>query len=403
MILYKNIKELLTLSRAHKKDGRNLTPDDLCIIKNASIVVDDHNKILWVGDSNKLPSEHEHLKSIDCSSIVVTPEIVDSHTHLVFGGDRSFEYTMRLNGADYEDIAKAGGGILSTMAKTLAAKEDELFKTACERIERIHSYGVGTIEIKSGYALTIEGERLITNLIHKLKQKYVDKVTIFNTFLAAHAVPKDYKNSSDYLIKVVLPLLDEFKGKDMIDAVDIFHEEGYFNTEDVHKLFQFCNENNFKVKIHADEFNDNKGAVLASKYNALSADHLLATKEDGIKALANSNTVATLLPGTAFFLGKPLANARQFLDQGCKVALASDFNPGSCHCDNLLLIAQLSAKSLNMNSAEAWSAITLNASHALGLKNQGAIVSGLDAKFSFFDTDSIDNIFYSWGRNFSIS
>lgn len=403
MILYKNIKELLTLEGAANKDGRNLLPEDLSIIQNASIIVDEDNKIKWVGKASNLPKEFYEIKSIDCSNFVITPEIVDSHTHLVFGGDRSFEYTMRLNGADYEDIANAGGGILSTMKNTLECSENELFEKACERIERINSYGVGTIEIKSGYALTYDGEKLISNVIDKLKKKYVDKVNIFNTFLAAHAVPKTFNDSNEYLEKVVFPLLEELKDKKIIDAVDIFHEKGYFNDEDTHKLFSKAQTLNIPIKIHADEFNDNKGAVIASEYNALSADHLLATTEDGIEALAKSNTVATLLPGTAFFLGKPLANARKILDAGCKVSLASDYNPGSCHCDNLLLIAQLSAKSLNMNSTEVWSAITLNAAHALNLKSQGAVIVGMDARFSFFEANTIDNILYSWGRNFSIS
>lgn len=403
MILYKNIKELLTLQGAFQKDGRNLLPEDSTIIRNACIVVDDNNKIKWVGKADKLPEKFNNAKSIDCSNFVITPEVVDSHTHLVFGGDRSFEYTMRLNGADYEDIANAGGGILSTMKNTLESSEDELFKKACERIERINSYGIGTIEIKSGYALTYEGEKLISRVINRLKEKYVDKVKIFNTFLAAHAVPKTFRDSNEYLEKVVLPLLEELKNENLIDAVDIFHEDGYFNSEDTHKLFLRAQELNIPIKIHADEFNDNKGAIIAAKYEALSADHLLATTDDGIEALAKSNTVATLLPGTAFFLGKPLANARKFLDAGCKVSLASDYNPGSCHCDNLLLIAQLSAKSLRMNSTEVWSAITLNAAHALNLKNQGVIQDGMDARFSFFKTSTIDNILYSWGRNFSIS
>jgi len=402
MILYKNIKELLTLKEAHAKDGRNLLPSDLSIVKDASIAVS-NNQIDWVGNTKDIPEQYLSYMTKDCSQLVVTPELVDSHTHLVFGGDRSFEYTMRLDGADYEEIANSGGGILSTMENTLKQSESQLFKSACERIERIHSYGVGTIEIKSGYALTYEGEKLISKLIHKLKQKYVGKVKIFNTFLAAHAVPKNFPDSKQYLNKVVIPLMIELKEQDIIDAVDIFHEVGYFSTGDVNELFTKATELEIPLKIHADEFNDNKGAVIAAKYNALSADHLLATTKDGIKALANSNTVATLLPGTAFFLGKPLANAKDFLEAGAKLAIASDYNPGSSHCDNLLLVAQMSAKSLGLNSAQLWSSITLNAAHALGLSNQGAIVPGLDARLSFYETHSIDNIFYSWGRNFSVT
>ena len=309
---------------------------------------------------------------------------------------------MRLNGESYEKIAQMGGGILSTMNSTLNASEEDLFESACQRIERIHSFGIGTIEIKSGYALTYEGEKLISQIIHKLKEKYRGKVNIFNTYLAAHAVPKTYANSGQYIHEVVIPLLKELAQDDIVDAVDIFHEEGYFNTQDVHDLFKLAKDLNIPTKIHADEFNDNKGAVIACEYNSLSCDHLLATTDDGIRALSNSKTVATLLPGTAFFLGKPLADARAFLDAGCKLAIASDYNPGSCHCDNLILLAQLAAKSLNLNSCELWSAITLNSAHALGLTNQGAIIKGMDAKISKFRTSSLDNILYSWGKNFAV-
>ncbi len=401
MKCYQNFNEIITLSKAHKKDGRSLLPEDLSLIKNGAIIFDDE-KILWVGNSNSIPKEYKNIQTVDCSGKVLLPEIVDSHTHLVFGGNRAKEYSMRLNGADYQDIANSGGGILATMEKTITASADSLFNDAVQRIERINSYGVGTIEIKSGYGLTLESERKITNVIDRLKKHFAPDIRILNTYLAAHAVPGGFKNSRDYLDKIVMPLLNEFASDKVIDFVDIFHEEGYFDYSDSEYLFQRTSELGIKIKIHADEFNDNKGAVLASKYNAVSADHLLCTTADGVQALSKSQTVATLLPGTAFFLGKPLADARAFLDGGCKVALASDYNPGSSHCDNLLLVASISAKSLQINLTELWCAITLNASHALGLQNQGALIPGLSPRFSIFQCDTVDEITYSWGRNFSI-
>lgn len=398
--IYKNLNQIITLANASKKDGRKIVTNDLSIVENASIVFDKSN-ILWVGKSSDLPPQYNAIEAIDLQGHILTPEIVDSHTHLVFGGNRSFEYSLRLGGADYEEIAKAGGGILSTMEKTIMATEDELFHSGVERVERIHSYGVGTIEIKSGYGLTIESERKICRVINKLKNHFNDRVIIKNTFLAAHAVPKDFGSSSEYLEKIVIPLLKELSGENLIDFVDIFHEKDYFNEHDTKKLFDIATELSLPVKIHADEFNDNKGAVIATEYRALSADHLLCTGPDGIKALALSNTVATLLPGTAHFLGKPMANARAFLDAGAKLALASDYNPGSCHCDNLLLIASFSAKSLQMNLGEVWCALTLNAAHALGIKNQGALIVNNVPRFSLFKCETIDEITYSWGRNFS--
>lgn len=399
---YSNLDQIITLKKAHSKDGRNLLPNDISEIENASVVFD-QDKILWVGKTNELPSKYKEVEEINLAGHILTPEVVDSHTHLVFGGDRSKEYSMRLNGADYEAIAQAGGGILSTMENTITASAQELFQTAVKRVEAIHSYGVGTIEIKSGYGLTVESERKISKVIAKLKDHFKGKVQIINTFLAAHAVPKSYTNSREFLNKVVIPLMEELNEDKIIDFVDIFHEEGYFDIEDTKLLFNKAKELGLKLKIHADEFNDNKGAKTAAEFGAISADHLLCTTKDGIEALANSDTVATLLPGTAFFLGKALADAQSFLDAGCKVSLASDYNPGSCHCDNLILLASLSAKKLGFNITQLWSAITLNAAHALDLKNQGAIIEGLAPRFSLFKCQKVDDITYNWGKNFAIS
>jgi imidazolonepropionase len=400
--LYTNINQILTLKNAYEKDGRKLVSDDLSVVPNGAVVFD-QEKILWVGSTNDIPKEYKDIKAISLAGHILTPEIVDSHTHLVFGGNRSGEYTMRLDGASYEEIATAGGGILNTVTNTRSMSEDDLFNLGVKRIQIIHNYGVGSIEIKSGYGLDYESEYKCSLVIDRLKKHFAGKVQIFNTFLAAHAVPKEFKSSTEYLNTVVLPLLDNLAKLSIIDAVDIFHEQNYFNEIDVEILFKKASELGIKTKIHADEFNDNKGAVLAAKFDSLSADHLLATDTDGINALAKSNVVATLLPGTSFFLGKPLANARKFLDAGCKIALASDYNPGSCHCDNLLLITALAAKNLNMNTAELWSAITLNAAHAIGYKTQGAIVAGLAPRFSIFSVQTHDEIFYNWGKNLAVS
>ena len=403
MKILENISELLTLSSAHSKDGRNLTPQDLSIISDAAVIFDDSN-ILWVGNTNDIPTQYNNVNTrIDCSNIVVTPELVDSHTHIIFGGNRANEYKMRLDGADYQAIANAGGGILYTMNETNKAIDQELFDLAVERIERINSYGVGTIEIKSGYSLTYDGEMRAAKIIDQLKNHFHPRVQIFNTFLAAHAVPKNFISSREYLTQVVLPLLRDLSPLNIIDAVDIFHEEGYFDESDTEKLFKESSQLNIPCKIHADEFNDNGGASIAVKYSALSADHLLCTGDLGIKDLARSSTVATVLPGTGFFLGKPQANAKKMLDAGCKLSIASDYNPGSCHFDNVIFVASLSAPMYPLNSAQMWASITLNAAHALGLRSQGAIIEGLKPRFSFFNVNSISEISYNWGRNFSIS
>lgn len=398
---YKNFSEIATLHFAHKKDGRNLHQQDLGLIKNASIICDEE-KIIWVGEDQNLPEEYKEIPVIDMRGKVCVPEVVDSHTHLIFGGDRAHEYTMRLNGASYEEIATAGGGIINSMHGTHALSRNELLNLAIERVRTIHSYGVGTIEIKSGYGLDIDKEYELSHIIHDLKGIVGPDVQIVNTYMAAHAIPKMFSSSYEYMNKVVLPLLDQLSDEKIIDAVDIFHEQNYFSEDDVVALFERANRLNIKVKSHADELNNNAGAELAVKYNALSADHLLKVSEAGISALKNSNTVANLLPGTGLFLGKPSAPARALLDAGVKVSMASDFNPGSCHCDNLILLASIAAPMYKMSQCEMWSAITLNAAHALGLKNQGAIIPGLAPRFSIFDTTSIDRITYSWGKNFAI-
>lgn len=399
--VFKNLSQLVTMKDAFDKGGRNLLPADLTIIEDGALVFNEA-KILWTGKTSELPENYQSITAEEFNGVLV-PEIVDCHTHLVFGGDRSSEYSMRLNGADYEEIASSGGGILNTMTSTNSLSEEELFNEAVERILRLNSYGVGTIEIKSGYGLNFEKEYEVSKVIHKLKIHFAPKIKIINTFMAAHAVPKSFKTSNLYIKECVIPLMEKLHSESLIDAVDIFHEKGYFDNLDVSELFTKAKQLGLSVKSHADEFQDNKGALLAAKFEALSTDHLLMTQDDGIEALAKSNTVATLLPGTGFFLGKPQANARRFLDKGCRVAIGSDYNPGSCHCDNVLLIASLAAPTYKMNLAELWSSITLNAASALGLENQGAIKEGLSPRFSLFDVKSIDQITYNWGRNYSNS
>ncbi|HLE11583.1 MAG TPA: imidazolonepropionase [Bacteriovoracaceae bacterium] len=397
--IYQNFTQAVTLQNALIKDGRHLLPSDLSIIKNAAIVFDDNN-ILWVGESSKIPSQYSNSPTQNFSGKIILPEIIDCHTHLVFGGDRANEYTMRLNGASYEEIANAGGGIVNTMKQTRLMSRQKLFEMACTRVNTLASYGVGTIEIKSGYGLNFEKEYELSMIIHELKQKFKGKLQIINTFMAAHAIPKEFSCSSEYISNVVLPLLSKLAPEKILDAVDIFHEKNYFSTEDVLALFKLAQQLNIPCKMHVDEFYDNKGAVLAVQSNAISCDHLLMTGDDGVAALARSSTVACLLPGTGFFLGKPQAPARKFLDAGVRVAIGSDYNPGSCHCDNVLLIASLAAPQYKMNQAELFAAITLNAAHALGIKNQGALVPGLRPRFSIFNTTQLDNLTYHWGKNF---
>jgi imidazolonepropionase len=398
--IYQSISELLTLHEAHNKDGRLLQESDLGIIKNGAVVVDD-DTILWVGETKDIPwDQYPTAVCFDYSGHVVTPELVDSHTHLVFAGSRSNEYVQRMQGVSYQKIAEQGGGILSTVKATEKASDQELWDLAQERIERMYSLGVGTIEIKSGYGLSFAQETRLSRLIGRLKHHYAPWIQIHNTFLAAHAIPTN-QTAPSYMNTVVLPLLNELHEESLIDSVDVFMEQGYFGEKESRQLFEAASKKRLSKKIHADEFSAMGALDLAIEYKALSADHLLESTAEGIKKLASSQTVATLLPGTSLFLAKKLASARTFLDQGAKVAIASDYNPGSCHWDQFLLLASMSIPLYKLNLCEFWCAITLNAAHALGLRQQGAIKKGLKARLSFFKTSSLNDLPYSWGKNFA--
>ena len=401
MYLYKNLSEILTLENAFKKGGRNLLPEDMSILKNASIAFD-LDRIHWIGELTDLPQNLKIEKEFDLEGHSLTPEIVDSHTHLVFGGDRANEYMMRLNGADYQQIAEAGGGILNTMQATRSSSHKELFEMGKKRVESYVAIGIRTIEVKSGYGLDTESEYKLSSVISSLRDYFKPLgIRIIRTFMAAHAVPKEFSSSNEYLDQIVLPLMIKLNEEKMIDFVDIFHEEGYFTENDTRKLFEKARALGLSLKIHADEFGDNGGAELALEYGATSCDHLLKTNRETIKKFSTSDTVATILPGTSMFLGKDFANISDFLSSGAIVSFASDYNPGSCHSYNLINTISTAAPRLNINSAQLWAGITLNAAKSLGLKSQGSLLPSHRPRFSLFKVPSVAHITYHWGENFS--
>jgi len=397
-VLYKKFSQIVTLTDALKKEGRNLLPSDLSILENASLITED-GKIIWVGLDADLPKSHKFDETVYCSGKIVLPEFVDSHTHLLFAGDRSNEYFMRLSGASYEEIAKAGGGILSSQKAFSEANPEQLYQLALNRIARMNSYGVGSVEIKSGYGLTHDLELMAMQTLKKIKSKVSPNTNILSTYMAAHAVPKSFSSSKEYLQSVVIPLMKVVKDQDLADFVDIFHELNYFTDEDVDLLFKESQKFKLGRRIHADEFNDNSGGSIAAKNHCFSADHLLAISDSSIASLADSETVATLLPGTGFFLGKPQARARAILDGGCRVAIATDYNPGSCHFDNLFSLACWAAPTYKMNPAELIASITLNPAHSLNLRDQGAITIGMKSRLAVFNCNSLAQLIYDWGIN----
>jgi imidazolonepropionase len=395
------IGALVTLEGAVEKKGRFLKPQDLGIISEAALVIEGtglKSKVAWVGQRTELPKKYSKLKKVSARGQMVLPGFVDSHTHLVFAGDRSHEFEMRLAGKSYLEIAQAGGGIINSVKATREMSEKDLFKLSSERVETFLKQGVTTLEIKTGYGLSFESEKKCLKVIDKLKRK--TSATIRATFLAAHALPMEFKESGHkaYIQEVAHDWLPKLKN--YIDFVDIFLDKGYFAKEDAAILFQAAQSLKIATRIHADELALTGGSETAVSFGSLSADHLLKIGEKEMDMLAKSEVTATLLPTTAFFLNEPYGPARGLLDRGARVALATDFNPGTSPTQDVSLVGSLAALQMKMSIEEILVALTLNGAYALGLQNQkGALLPGYDADFILIEAKSPARLFYEFGRN----
>jgi len=395
-LLVFNIGELIL----PKKTQKPLKGDDmkkLSILKNAAIGVS-HGSVEWIG-SNEEANSLEAVQRVDAKGRVVSPGLVDPHTHLVFGGSRENELAMKQAGVPYLEILAGGGGILSTVKATKDASEDELFKKASFHLERMISHGVTTVEAKSGYGLDRLTEMKQLRVAMRLKEQY--PVTIVSTFLGPHAIPPSYKGRENHFLDEMAGLLDEIREEGLADFADIFCETGVFSIEQSREFLQSAKSKGFGLKIHADEIDPLGGAELAASLDAASADHLVAASDEGIDRLAESNTVAVLLPGTTFYLGKDqYARAREMIDSGVAVALATDFNPGSCVTENLQMIMSLAALKLKMTAEEIWNAVTVNAAHAIGKGTEaGTLEIGQNASFVLWDIPNYQYIPYHFGVN----
>jgi len=378
------------------KAGRGLVPEDVSAIEDGAVVFDS-KKIVWVGKTKDLPAKYKKIKKTNLKNTkAIIPGLIDSHTHLVFAGSRASEFARRCAGATYQEIANEGGGILTTVKATREASIEKLFELALKRALIAYRFGVRTIECKSGYGLDHATEIKCLTVIQHLK-KALPQMTFVSTYLGAHAVPHDRKKSQyiDEMLHKTLPMV---ASKKLAEFCDVFIDEGYYDLHEGERILRTAKKLGLKLKVHADELVNTESARLSAKLHAHSADHLLKISDKGIEALAKSETVATLLPGTAFYLKENHAPARKLLDAGARVAVATDFNPGSCYSLNLPLMMNLSALYLQMNVAEILASVTLNAAASLGLDGKkGAVLSGFDSDFVVLPYENFEEMYYRLG------
>ena len=366
-------------------------------IANGAIACQD-GRIAWLGRTADLPGQPVDLAGDvhDLDGALLTPGLVDCHTHLVYGGSRAKEFELRLEGASYEEIARAGGGILSTVAATRAASEEELFQAAKPRLTRLAADGITTIEIKSGYGLDTENELKMLRVARRLGEAC--NIRVKTTFLGAHALPPDYTDDRQAYVDLVahemIPALDG-----LADAVDGFCENIAFTTDEMRQVFSAARDHDLPVKLHAEQLSDQKGAVLAAEFGALSVDHLEYIQDDGVAAMAAAGSVAVLLPGAFYFLRETQAPPiEMFRNRGVAMALASDANPGSSPVCSLLLMLNMACTFWRLTPKEALAGVTLNGAKALGLADQvGSLELGKAADFAIWDVPDPGALAYPIG------
>lgn len=340
------------------------------------------------------------FRVIDAAGRLVMPSFCDSHTHLVYAGSREAEYVDKIKGLSYEEIARRGGGILNSARLLQLASEEELFESAWLRLEEIQSLGTGAVEIKSGYGLTTESELKMLRVVRRLREE--SPITIKATFLGAHAVPAEYKGrQSEYVDLVINEMIPVVAGEGLADFIDVFCDKGFFTTQDTERILMAGIKHGLKPKIHANELDFSGGVQVGVKYNALSVDHLERSGEEEIQVLLQSDTMPALLPGAALFLGLPYPPARQMIEAGLPVALASDFNPGSSPSGNMQLVMSLGAILLRMLPEEIINAVTINGAYAMGVDDQlGSITKGKKANlFISKPIPSYGFLPYAFGSN----
>lgn len=396
--LIKNIKELLQVRETSISKVSGAEMAILPTIKNAFLILND-NLIVDFGSMENLP-EIRPDKIIDATGRIVLPSWCDSHTHIVYAGNREQEFVDRINGFTYEEIANRGGGILNSAKKLNETSEEEIYQQSKLRLEEVIQLGTGAVEIKSGYGLTVEGELKMLRVIKKLAENY--PIAIKATFLGAHAFPLHYKeNKQGYIDEIINKMLPEIAQNKLADYIDVFCETGYFSTEETEKIMEAGIQFGLKPKIHVNQFNSIGGIQSAVKFKALSVDHLEIMDTEDIEALKNTETMPVALPSCSYFLSIPYTPAREMIKAGLPLALATDFNPGSTPSGNMNFVVATACIKMKMTPEEAINAATINGAYAMGLsETHGSITKGKKANLILTKPiSSYYQIPYAFGSN----
>ena len=391
-----NIKELIQLRDRNISFVSAKEMDTLPSINNAYLLIENGK----ISDFDKMSeiSKIDNVETIDAKNKIVLPCWCDSHTHSVYTGNRSDEYLQRIKGVSYQEIANNGGGILKSSKQINSISEDELFFESKNRIEKLIKYGTGSLEIKTGYGLSYDGELKMLKVIKRLKESL--PIQIKSTFLGAHAIPKNYKKE-EYFRLVLDEMLPDFAKDELIDFVDIFCEKNYFSAEDTKILCNKASELGIASKIHVNQFNSIGGVKVAVDCGALSVDHLEVINKSDINILKQSKTIPVLLPGCSFFLGIEYADAKTLLSNEIPFAIASDYNPGSSPSGNMNFILSLACNKLKLTTEQAINAATINGAYAMGLSHKtGSITKGKIANVGITsEIESINDLPYFYGDN----
>ncbi|WP_299522312.1 imidazolonepropionase [Winogradskyella sp.] len=376
-ILITNIKQLLQVHDHNVLILKGEAMKTLSVLENAYLYIE-HDTIIEYGDM-KYCEGIEAETIVDATGKIVLPSWCDSHTHLVYAGNRTTEFVDRINGLSYAEIANRGGGILNSAKLLQDTSEEDLYEQSINRLEELIKIGTGAFEIKTGYGLTVEAELKMLRVIKRIKLESLAKIT--PTLLAAHAIPEDYREKKpDYIKLITEELIPKAAKLNIARYIDVFCEDGYFDINDTEAILKAGQKYKFRPKIHVNQFNILGGVALGAKYNALSVDHLEELNAEDIKALKNKDTIPVALPGCSFFLGIPYTPARQLIDAGLPLAIASDYNPGSAPSGNMNFVVSTACIKLKMTPEEAINAATINGAYAMGISNMyGSITRGKKA------------------------